>query len=273
MRQDQRQLLATVARRGVGIAGIFLHHVRYMPEHRIALRMSVGVVDGLEVVDVEHDQADRVVVAAHLLDLGVEELLEPAVIRRARELVRDGLAAHLKMELDVLERQRRLGSQGPKHSRSSSVNGRPRRATVITPCGTSCGSSAPSVTAATLTAAVCASPTPPFFSAARSRFSDSVLETGRAIPHGRSRSSGSSSARPDAEPSAARLHGVDRRLQRELEQRRAIEARCERVANATDRLPQPHSFPGQLVEPAGQLGRHAVELDRRAPRTRRRPRP
>ena len=77
--------------------------------------MAVGVVDGLEVVDVEHDQADRVVVAADLLDLGVEELLEAAVIRQTGQLVGDRLAAHLEMELDVLERERRLRSQRPQH--------------------------------------------------------------------------------------------------------------------------------------------------------------
>ena len=113
--QDQRQLLATVARRGVGVAGVFLQHARYMPEHGVALWMAVGVVDGLEVVDVEHDQADRVVVAADLLDLGVEELLETAVIRQAGELVGDGLAAHLIVELDVLERKRRLRPERPQH--------------------------------------------------------------------------------------------------------------------------------------------------------------
>jgi hypothetical protein len=43
----------------------------------------------LEVVDVEHDQADRVVVAADLLDLGVQQLLESAVIRETSQLIRD----------------------------------------------------------------------------------------------------------------------------------------------------------------------------------------
>ena len=38
VRQDQRQLLATVARRGVGIAGIFLQDAGYMSEHGVALR-------------------------------------------------------------------------------------------------------------------------------------------------------------------------------------------------------------------------------------------
>jgi hypothetical protein len=47
-----------------------------VPPHGIALLMAVGLVDGLEVVDVEHDQPDRVVVVANLLDLCAEQLLE-----------------------------------------------------------------------------------------------------------------------------------------------------------------------------------------------------
>jgi len=65
----------------------------------------------LKVVDVEHDQTDRVVIAADLLDLGVKQPLEVAVIRETGQLIRDRPAAHLKMELDVLERECCLGSQ------------------------------------------------------------------------------------------------------------------------------------------------------------------
>ena len=67
------------------------------------LLMAVGVVDNLEVVDVEHDQPKRMVVAADLLALGAEEFLEASVIRKSRQLVGDRLATHLKMQLDVLE--------------------------------------------------------------------------------------------------------------------------------------------------------------------------
>jgi len=47
-------------------------------------------------------------------------------------------------------------------------------------------------------------------------------------------------ARSDADPSPSPLHRVDRRLQRELDQRLAIQARRESVADATDRLPEPN---------------------------------
>jgi len=66
----------------------------------------------LEVVDVEHDQTDRLTVAPDLLDLHAQALLEAAMVDEARELVGDGLALHLMMQLDVLERQRSLPGQG-----------------------------------------------------------------------------------------------------------------------------------------------------------------
>ena len=49
-------------------------------------------------------------------------------------------------------------------------------------------------------------------------------------------------AQADAEPTAAALHRVDRGIQRELEQRRAIETRGERVADAANRFLEPHAL-------------------------------
>jgi hypothetical protein len=49
--------------------------------------MAIGIVDRLEVVDVEHDQPDRVVVAADLLDLRGEELLKAPMVGQTGQLV------------------------------------------------------------------------------------------------------------------------------------------------------------------------------------------
>ena len=111
MRQDQRHLLTTVPGRGVDIAGVLAEHARDVLEHDVTLRMPECVVDRLEVVDVEHDQADRVLVSTNLLDLGAQQLLEAPVVGEPRELVGDGLSLHLVMQVDVLERERRLSGQ------------------------------------------------------------------------------------------------------------------------------------------------------------------
>jgi hypothetical protein len=65
---------------------------------------------------------------------------------------------------------------------------------------------------------------------------------------------------PEAEPSGAALHGVDRRLQRKLEQRLAVEVGRERLPDPADRLAHAHALLGELVEAMRELGRHVVEL-------------
>ncbi len=83
--------------------------------------MAVGVVDGLEVVEVEHDQPERMVIAPNLLDLGGQQLLEAAVVGQPGQLIGDRLAADLVVQLDVLQRQRGLAGQ-----RAQQVGARPR---------------------------------------------------------------------------------------------------------------------------------------------------
>jgi hypothetical protein len=54
VREDQRQLLAAVACRGVSVAGVAAYDAGDVPHHVVALRVAVGVVDGFDVIDVEH---------------------------------------------------------------------------------------------------------------------------------------------------------------------------------------------------------------------------
>ncbi len=70
--------------------------------------MPVRVVDGLEVVDVEHHEGDRRPEAAGALELGGERLLEAPAVRQPRQLVRDGLALDPLVQPDVLDGDRRL---------------------------------------------------------------------------------------------------------------------------------------------------------------------
>src|SRR5436305_2153682 len=108
MRQNEHQLLTAVARRRVGLTRGLAQYARNLLEHHVALLVSVGVVERLEVVNVEQDQSDRIVVAADLLHLGPQELLKTSVIGKTGQLVGYCLATHLDVELDVLERERGL---------------------------------------------------------------------------------------------------------------------------------------------------------------------
>jgi hypothetical protein len=65
----------------------------------------VHVVHALEVVDVEHEHADRVVRAGRSVELGTEALVEVAVVEEPRERV--GLRLELEdgADLRVVERE------------------------------------------------------------------------------------------------------------------------------------------------------------------------
>src|SRR5438477_1776942 len=54
--KDDCHLLASIARRNVDVARGLAQGAGNMLEHHVALRVSVAVVDRLEVVEVEHDQ-------------------------------------------------------------------------------------------------------------------------------------------------------------------------------------------------------------------------
>ena len=71
------------------------------------IAVPVHVVDALEVVDVEHQDGDRVVCPARAVQLGAEALVEVAVVVEAGERV--GLRLELEdgAHLRVVERERR----------------------------------------------------------------------------------------------------------------------------------------------------------------------
>ena len=108
LRQRDGHLLAAVARRLVDLARGLAQRVGDLLEHLVALQVPVGVVDALEVVDVEHDQPELVAEAPRALDLGRDDLLEAAVVEQAGQLVRDRLALDLLVQVDVLDRDRGL---------------------------------------------------------------------------------------------------------------------------------------------------------------------
>src|SRR4051812_22684298 len=78
--QDHGHFLAAVARGLVDVARQLSQHARDLAQDDVSLLVAVGVVDRLEVVDVEHDQRDRLVEAAGTLDLARERVVEVAQV-------------------------------------------------------------------------------------------------------------------------------------------------------------------------------------------------
>ena len=84
---EHGELLAAVARQHVlGAQGV-VEHADDRAQHVVADEVAVRVVELLEVVDVEHEQRQRLGVALGEADLGAEPLEEVAAVERAGEPV------------------------------------------------------------------------------------------------------------------------------------------------------------------------------------------
>jgi hypothetical protein len=88
--QDQAELLAADPEETVGLAPVLLDQHGQLPQGVVADGVAEAVVDALEVVDVEHGQAEAAPVADLLAQFQVEQFLELAPIVDAGERVGAG---------------------------------------------------------------------------------------------------------------------------------------------------------------------------------------
>jgi hypothetical protein len=88
-RAQHDELLAADAGQQLLRAEQALEAVRQRPQHGVAADVAVGVVDPLEVIDVEQDQRQRTRVAAGALELAIELFLEAAPVEDVGQAVAD----------------------------------------------------------------------------------------------------------------------------------------------------------------------------------------
>ena len=103
---DHAELLATEAADDVVWAYASAHGVRERAEQLVTDAVSVHVVDALEVVDVEHEDGNRTVRPARLLQRVQQSLVEASVVEQAGERVRLRLVLEASPDLGVVERER-----------------------------------------------------------------------------------------------------------------------------------------------------------------------
>ena len=104
VRQQERELVAAVAEHEVRVAAGLDQLRRDLPQQCVAGLVAALVVDGPEVVEVEHDQAER----RPLASAPFEPFLERPVIEQAGEVVGPGTDLDRLEDLGVLERDRDL---------------------------------------------------------------------------------------------------------------------------------------------------------------------
>ena len=86
-RRDHRELLAAVAREDVLGADRLRHHAGDGGQHGVTGQVTVGVVDLLEVVDVDEQQRQRLLVPDREADLRVQAIDEVAAVEGRRQAV------------------------------------------------------------------------------------------------------------------------------------------------------------------------------------------
>ena len=103
-REDERELVAAVAERLIGVACHGHDRRGDLGQEAVACLMAEGVVRGLEVVQVEHDQAECLV-RGHA---SFQPLLERAVVQEAGQVVGPGADLDRVVCLRVLQCDRHL---------------------------------------------------------------------------------------------------------------------------------------------------------------------
>jgi hypothetical protein len=101
VRERDRELLAADAGHEAGVADRPRQRLGGDLQHAVTLGVAEGVVERLEVVEVEHDDADRRIVRGGPRHGAVHALLERAVVAKARERVGGGE----RLEIRALPRQ------------------------------------------------------------------------------------------------------------------------------------------------------------------------
>ena len=117
--EQQRELVAAEARRGVGRADARGQALRHLDEHLVAGGVPQAVVDRLEVVEVEEDHGHALALAARAGDRMADALGEQGAVRQAGHRVVEGLVGELLLEGLALEMSRQLRTMPPTCSSPS----------------------------------------------------------------------------------------------------------------------------------------------------------
>ena len=96
--QQDRELVAAQAGRGVGGAKRGLQPLAHLGQQQVAGHVAQGVVDGLEVVEVHEQHRDRLVVALLSIDGVRDAVVEQRPVREARHRVVERLVRELLLE-------------------------------------------------------------------------------------------------------------------------------------------------------------------------------
>ena len=105
LREKQRELVAADPAEDVAGARARLEEARGLHQRRISCLVTVGVVDALEVVEVEEHERKRPSVALGTSDLALDPLLERAMVQEPGQRIAGGLGQEARARVGVRDRE------------------------------------------------------------------------------------------------------------------------------------------------------------------------
>src|SRR5271165_514978 len=95
VQQKKREFVTAVTRGYFRGAALILHHPGQAVESAVAGQVAEAVVDGLQVIEIEKQESERLMSASSAADLAFETFIKLAVIGQAGQAVMRGAVANL----------------------------------------------------------------------------------------------------------------------------------------------------------------------------------
>src|SRR5207302_7208597 len=105
LREEQREFFSADAARDIALANVPLQQETHAPQDDVTGAVAQGVVDALEVIDIQSDYGERVLLAVRARELPQEEFLQKAAVVQTGERIADRLLVQGVANLQVGERK------------------------------------------------------------------------------------------------------------------------------------------------------------------------
>lgn len=102
--QDEDELFTPITTGNVCYAGVLLQKTAQSSQQLVATRMPVGIIEPLEVIDVQHDNAERKLFARGPIQFADQCLFHISPVEQPGQRIADGLFAQQRFTLTELER-------------------------------------------------------------------------------------------------------------------------------------------------------------------------
>ena len=109
--ENNQELIPTVADNKIRVSHLLNEKLRHRLQDSVAGLMAVGIVDLLEAIDVDHQEADRMVVPLGPADLTLDNLVKVTAVVDVGQRIAHRLITQLALQPDPLYRLRSMAEE------------------------------------------------------------------------------------------------------------------------------------------------------------------